>query len=282
MDLSPRPKAAVSTVTSASSSTSENSGASELVEPTESAIEIAVDSTTSVTLDKPVTNTECIVDTQMPSCSYSDINGPNESVKEYIAEPVVTTDAVGIPDFDDSFTALNVEAELEQSSFIGEISLLIDENGFVSVNPSPPKTDNNNHKIAKEVNEPSNAQTCPPELALAAVECGLTHKKKRKYEHSFNLGTDLPNDSCFQTWRVLKGKVAEIESKSESKCDATNEAQNVINHPLVKAGLIPSDLVDVLVVPQASTGSKAKGKRIKKAARVLTCDEVQKEHEERD
>ena len=71
-----------------------------------------------------------------------------------------------------------------------------------------------------------------------------------------------------------------------AKCEADNKAvdenQNVIKYPLVKAGLISSDLVDVLVVPPASTGQKAKaGKGIKKAC-VLTSDEVQKELEERE
>ena len=278
LDLSPRPKPKAST----SVTNTATSDASKLAQSPDPATEETIVNSP----DLPA-NSQYVVDNEIPSGSLSEdfqIVTESESIMKFLEEPLVMAEPTGIPDVNDSFTALNVDNDIS-SPLIGKISLLIDENGIVSVNPSPTKSGTNTLEFEEQQPENPNVTTCPPELALAAVECGITPKKKRKYESSFNLGSDFPNNNCFQTWKVLKSKVAENEIVG-AKCEADNKAvdenQNVINHPLVKAGLISSDLVDVLVVLSASTGQKAKaGKRIKKA-RVLTSDEVQKELEERE
>ncbi|KAH3802694.1 hypothetical protein DPMN_156373 [Dreissena polymorpha] len=57
-----------------------------------------------------------------------------------------------------------------------------------------------------------------------------------------------------------------------------NKDNNAMQHPLVKAGLISPELVDILIVP--STGKQEKKKTQK--AKVLTSEEVLKELEEKE
>lgn len=59
--------------------------------------------------------------------------------------------------------------------------------------------------------------------------------------------------------------------------DQSTVTMSLKSHPLVKAGLISKDLVDVLVVP--STGKQEK--KVKKA-KVRTCEEVRQEIEEKE
>lgn len=141
------------------------------------------------------------------------------------------------------------------------------------------------------------ALECPPNLALTAVELSLTPRKKRKFEECFDLGVDLQN-STFQTWRRLKTKVAALDEKQthidtfdNSKevftavpiplSDQPDKDCRVTTHPLVKAGLIPDDLVNVLVAPKSST-TKTGYKKEPGKARVLTSQDVQQEFEEKE
>jgi hypothetical protein len=96
---------------------------------------------------------------------------------------------------------------------------------------------------------------------------------------------DLP-DPKFQTYRNLNTKAAESlpDELSDQIYFATPDVTSVspsvsvTDHPLVKAGLIPDDLVNVLVVPPIPTKST---KREAGKARVLTSEEVQREIEEK-
>jgi hypothetical protein len=140
-------------------------------------------------------------------------------------------------------------------------------------------------------------QECPPELALSAVELSLTPKKKRRYNEAFQLGIDMPNDKVFHTWKSLKtetpiektslatstsvplpSKMGTVQtSKAPPFKDVTDSAPI---HPLVRAGLISPDLVDILVVPKTSTPiSKTRINKKTSKARVLTSTEVQQEVE---
>ncbi|KAH3874704.1 hypothetical protein DPMN_037957, partial [Dreissena polymorpha] len=140
----------------------------------------------------------------------------------------------------------------------------------------------------------NSATDCLPELALAAMECALTPRKKRKFEQCYNCSIDL-QDTVFQTWRHLKGQVeTQAASNPEEQHDVlavattavktqrkpTEPTCTVVDHPLVRAGLIPEDLVNVLVVPTPT--KRSVNKRGIGKARVLTSREVQEELEEKE
>ncbi|KAL4217874.1 hypothetical protein ACF0H5_022613 [Mactra antiquata] len=146
------------------------------------------------------------------------------------------------------------------------------------------------------------SRECPPELALSAVELSLTPRKKRRFEECYNLNITI-NNPTYKTWFNLKNKVKDshnVENEpvstsgdastatselslpplSVSNCASTTSLvyptpPGITGHPLVKTGLIPEDLVNVLVVPQPPTrATKIRGK-----ARVLTSADVQAEKE---
>ncbi|KAH3697058.1 hypothetical protein DPMN_084543 [Dreissena polymorpha] len=128
------------------------------------------------------------------------------------------------------------------------------------------------------------------------MECTLTPRKKRKFEQCYNCSIGL-QDTVFQTWRHLKGQV-ESQAISSSNPVEQNDVLSVattavktqrkptvptctvVDHPLERAGLVPEDLVNVLVVPtptQRSVSKRGIGK-----ARMLTSREVQEELEEKE
>ena len=52
----------------------------------------------------------------------------------------------------------------------------------------------------------SSSDACPPELALAAVECSISESKKAQYEKALLTGRDVSGDSRFQAWKNYKIK----------------------------------------------------------------------------
>ena len=128
---------------------------------------------------------------------------------------------------------------------------------------------------------------CPSDLALAALESSLMPRKKIKFEDCFKCEVEL-NDILFQTWRRLKLKIPQtdpfpsvVPSSSSSECHnayllcSSPSAVAVQSHPLVQAGLLPEDLVNVLIVP--ATAQKSVKRKTSGKAEVLTSTEVQKE-----
>ncbi|KAH3830243.1 hypothetical protein DPMN_103483 [Dreissena polymorpha] len=126
------------------------------------------------------------------------------------------------------------------------------------------------------------------------MECTLTPRKKSKFEECYNCSIDL-HDTVFQTWRHLKGQVESQAASARNPVEkpdvlsvATTAVKTqrkptvptctVVDHPLVRAGLITEDLVYVLVVPTPT--QRSANKRGIKNARVLTSREVQEELEE--
>lgn len=48
---------------------------------------------------------------------------------------------------------------------------------------------------------------CPPDLALAALECSLSPDKMKLFETCLRYGIPIEGDVLFQTWKSLKTKV---------------------------------------------------------------------------
>ena len=218
VDLSPRPKPTSSTVTSDATATSDadvTSDAPDSVQPSDPALSFN-EQTDSNIADLP-TSSQQIEDSKIASASWSEDSQLTHlaagSDPEFEAEPLVTTEPLGIPDFNDSYTELNMEHD-QNSPLIGEISLFIDENGSVRLTPIASTSDNTIQGSDEKLSQTLNVQNCPPEVALAAIECGITSKKKQKYKNSFKLGSYLPIDNCFHTWKTLKSKIVENEKKS--------------------------------------------------------------------
>ncbi|CAG2245714.1 unnamed protein product [Mytilus edulis] len=144
--------------------------------------------------------------------------------------------------------------------------------------------------------EPSSTTICPPELALSAIESALTPRKKRKYENAFSSNTIVKGDVVFHTWKNLKFSCTMSSSSSDStlSINVSNESINLMSssslnvqpsycpepssHPLVKAGLIPDDLVSVSVVPKTKDVSgRTKRRKGDGKARILSTKEIQEE-----
>ena len=139
MDLSPRP--ASSTVISDASVTSDatvtadatvTSDAPDSVQPPDPTLNLS-EQTDSNIADLS-TSSQPIEDSKIASARWSEDGQLTHlaagSDPEFKAEPLVTTEPLGIPDFNDSYTELDLEHD-QNSPLIGEISLFIDENSSV-------------------------------------------------------------------------------------------------------------------------------------------------------
>ncbi|XP_033725574.1 uncharacterized protein LOC117335549 [Pecten maximus] len=63
----------------------------------------------------------------------------------------------------------------------------------------------------------SSSDTCPPELALAAIECSISQAKKAQYEKALSAGIDVAGDRTFQAWKTYKVKMCpQITQSSDS------------------------------------------------------------------
>lgn len=199
------------------------------------------------------------------------------------------------------------ESLTQSDENIFDITFIVGDDGILTLEPDQPKNSTTNEVL-------SSSQECPPDLALSAVELSLTPRKKRKFEECYNMNIEL-SDQTYQTWRRLKNTVySPVAENTDTEIytavpfspetlpiPPTNtpmqhvnpsvqhvntkinypmkETSTITNHPLVKAGLIPDDLVNVLVVPQIAS---KRTKRDKGKARVLTSIEVQREIEEKE
>jgi hypothetical protein len=138
----------------------------------------------------------------------------------------------------------------ENDQSLIDISFTVGDDGILTLEP-----------VLPECNIPASVQNdtqeCPPELVLSALELSLTPRKKLKFKECYDMKIDLP-DPKFQTYRNLKTKVAELSDQiyfATLNITSVSPFVSVTDHPLVKAGLIPDDLVNVLVVPPIPTKS---------------------------
>jgi len=187
--------------------------------------------------------------------------------------------------------AITEDGILEESLFdvsdMGELSFIVGDDGVLTLEPQ--------HQTAIQVPE-TPVNSCPPELALAAVESSLTPRKKRRFEECLGCNVDLERDMLFQRWRSLRLQIEENKASTsivpfvasplsvsgplttpQSSATISN-VQSAATHPLVKAGLISPELVDILLVPVTPQTIK----KPRKSAKVLTSEEVIKELEEKE
>ena len=108
-------------------------------------------------------------------------------------------------------------------------------------------------------------KTCPPSLALQAVESALTPRKKTLYQKRYSTGIRVIDDPVYTTWRNLKEHVS-----GQPQPEPTQE------NPLVRAGVISKQLQDIFPSPtHESKHQKKDTVRIKHSgARVLTSQEI--------
>lgn len=83
------------------------------------------------------------------------------------------------------------------------------------------------------------------------MEISLTPRKKREFEVCYDMNIEL-SDKTYHTWRRLKENLSE-DPKYEEILIPIHQESSAFNHPLAKVGLIPEDLVNVLVVPQTAS-----------------------------
>jgi hypothetical protein len=85
---------------------------------------------------------------------------------------------------------------LELSLSLVDLGCVLNVDGILEEIPVPPAP---SIEPSPEVNS-----VCPPELALAAVECSMTAAQKKRYEVALETNQELKCDRTFQTWKRLK------------------------------------------------------------------------------
>ena len=119
-----------------------------------------------------------------------------------------------------------------------------------------------------------NNTTCPPIVALRAVEMALTPRKKASYTKKKDKGITDDGDPVYNTWRYLKDQV---DGQTTPRPLLPNTLTD--DHPLVSSGLVPKRLASVFLTP----GSKEKGtRRNVPKAKVITSQEIADEIREKD
>ena len=132
------------------------------------------------------------------------------------------------------------------------------------------------HSVMKDTGTSpgAHAQTCPPYLALQAIETAITPKKLAKYNTHYDEGHVNDSDPVFTAWRNLKQHIDTEKKPEEAKVQPTTSQPD--DHPLVRAGLIPRRLGDILLTPsENSMRTAARINYVK--ARVFTSDEISAE-----
>ena len=113
--------------------------------------------------------------------------------------------------------------------------------------------------VAEDIGAPSE---CPPELALKAIESLLTPQKKNAYMTKMREAKEGKDDPVYITWRYLKQKV---EQKNDSEPLASSHIgidSPQRENPLVRAGLIPQDLANILTpIPKPTKHGMYVGKK---------------------
>ena len=122
-------------------------------------------------------------------------------------------------------------------------------------------------------NDPGDTTACPPHVALQAIEATLTPKKMASYQKKFKDGVTERKDPVYATWSNLTHQV-----KAQAQAH-----QPELEHPLVKAGIIPKRLGDIFPSPESNAKASRKPIRLKaNRARVLTSMEISNEVFEKD
>ena len=123
-------------------------------------------------------------------------------------------------------------------------------------------------EILFEASSDEVVHSCPPHVALAAIETSLTPKKLARFAQNEVRGVDDTKDPVYSTWRYLR---EQANGKKESKLK--ENTTRVEEHPLYKAGLIPRRLVEVFQTPPESASIPRRGRGTTKAG-VLTSQEI--------
>ncbi|XP_048738070.1 uncharacterized protein LOC125652730 isoform X2 [Ostrea edulis] len=92
---------------------------------------------------------------------------------------------------------------LELSLSLVDLGCVLNEDGTLEKIPVPPGPP---VEPSPEVDS-----VCPPEMALAAVECSITAAQGKCYEVVFETNQELKRDRTFQTWKRLKLAVNSAE-----------------------------------------------------------------------
>lgn len=101
------------------------------------------------------------------------------------------------------------ESETSDLLQVMDLGISVDDNGVIT--PIIRATQNDNPMV-EQVTDTSvkpNLQTssdCPPELALAALECSISMQMKEKYENAYRNGKNL-KEKLFETWKHYKQMV---------------------------------------------------------------------------
>ena len=89
---------------------------------------------------------------------------------------------------------------LDLSFSLEDFGCVLNEDGALQEIPVPP---------APPIEpSPEKDSACPPELALAVVECSLTDAQKKCCEVALGTNQELKRDTIFETWKRLKLQLA--------------------------------------------------------------------------
>ena len=128
-----------------------------------------------------------------------------------------------------------------------------------------------NAEIVAECSTTNGEQvTCPPSLALQAIESTLTPRKYARFVDS-DARVKIIKDPVYMTWRYLREQVQGKVTPALTPI--------VDDHPLVLAGLIPKRLADMFPSPPEKTHT---GRISRTKAIVLTSEEISKGIRERE
>ena len=115
-------------------------------------------------------------------------------------------------------------------------------------------------------------QSCPPELAIQAIESALTPTKFRSYMQKFSKDADNPVDPVYTTWKYLK---ITKEGRTVAPVLPSTAKPEPVSNILVKTGIIPRSLVDIVpIAHEAKPRPVRLGRKATVKARVLTSEEI--------
>jgi len=85
-----------------------------------------------------------------------------------------------------------------------DLGITLDDQGLVCQAPERPYTASSCEVVQSQVRDETS--TCPPDLALAALECSLSLETKQKYEKTWLDGRGI-KDKIYETWKHYKQMV---------------------------------------------------------------------------
>ena len=126
-----------------------------------------------------------------------------------------------------------------------------------------------------EANTNESGQTCPPALALLAIENNLPCMKKATYEERFAAGITKSRDGLYTAWANLKSQCLNVNAVIGSGGqERNNQNRSEQRNLLVDAGLIPPDLDNIF---KAHSRKLQRKRQCVTKARVLTSKELSAE-----